>query len=347
MTLKIAGGCGEHGRNCFYIECSTPFMVDCGVMAGGGDPYPRLTERDIKRLRYVFLTHSHADHTGALPWLYERGFSGVTVASAPTLAQLAQKPRYSVALERLCGEIGGIKFAYGASGHCEGAVWYEFVIDGKRLLFSGDYTERALVYRCDPIRGRTASAAVLDCAYGSDRRSFSECCGEIIAAVTEMKRQGRAIVFPVPKYGRGIELLRLFNDALPELYCCGDEHFMQQLGAAADGRWYKSGAFCARGYEQGGRCDVLFLSDPQLRGEYAQSVVRSVLAHGGAAVMTGTPERGSFSAQLIESGEMRLMRYPVHQNAYELERLYRQNSFGRVIPFHSAELPPDEYVIEL
>lgn len=347
MTLKIAGGCGEHGRNCFYVECAAPFMVDCGVMAGSGDPFPRLTEREIKRLRYVFLTHSHADHAGALPWLYGRGFSGVTVASAPTLAQLAEKPRYSVALERLCGEIGGIKFAYGRSGHCEGAVWYEFAIDGKRLLFSGDYTESALVYQCDPIRGRSAHAAVLDCAYGRDGRSFSECCAEITAAVAELKRQHRTIVFPVPKYGRGIELLRLFNDRLPELACCGDEHFMRQLKQTSDARWFRSGAFCAQPFAQGARCDILFLSDPQLRSDYAQSVAQSVLADGGAAVMTGTPEQGSFSERLILSGSMKLLRYPMHQNSAEYEALVRQNSFGRVIPFHSPEIAVKENSVEI
>ena len=34
MILKIAGGCGEHGRNCFYVEAkNVTFLVDCGVMA--------------------------------------------------------------------------------------------------------------------------------------------------------------------------------------------------------------------------------------------------------------------------------------------------------------------------
>ena len=51
MRIKIAGGCGEHGRNCFYIEgVSCTFLVDCGLMAGeeeGG--YPNLTEKEIQK----------------------------------------------------------------------------------------------------------------------------------------------------------------------------------------------------------------------------------------------------------------------------------------------------------
>ena len=73
MKLMIAGGVGEHGRNCFLVQGETVrFLVDCGKMADTPeDPYPRLTRAEICRLDAVFLTHSHADHTGALPWLYE------------------------------------------------------------------------------------------------------------------------------------------------------------------------------------------------------------------------------------------------------------------------------------
>lgn len=346
MKLKIAGGCGEHGRNCFFVDFTAPFLVDCGIKAGAENPFPNLTENEIKRLEYVFLTHSHADHTGALPWLYECGFSGVIVAAAPTLEQLPFKPKYSIALKKLHGEIGGIKFEHGRSGHCQGAVWYEFLIDGKKLLFSGDYTENSLMYHCDPIRGRSADVAVIDCAYGSDVRSYSQCCDEIVSAVSELKEQRKTIIFPVPKYGRGVELLRLFNEKFLELTCCGDEHFMSQTGELSERRWFRNRTLYAKLYTPGTACDILFLSDPQLRSSYSQNITESLLAGNGAAVMTGTVEPGSLSERLVSSGKMKLLRYPVHQNLAEFTELSRQNKFGVVIPFHSAVFPVSDNIIE-
>lgn len=93
MRVKFAGGVGEHGRSCFLVEGETlSFLVDCGLMAGAGQPYPDLTPDEIQTLSFLFLTHSHTDHTGALPWLEEQGFSGTVFASRETLSQLKARP---------------------------------------------------------------------------------------------------------------------------------------------------------------------------------------------------------------------------------------------------------------
>ena len=342
MELKIAGGCGEHGRNCFLVDAEdTAFLVDCGIMAGSDDRFPRLSAEEISRVKYVFLTHSHADHTGALPWLYKSGFCGLTIASRCTLEQLPFSPKNTVSLEQIClkntGKLGNIEIEYGRAGHCVGSVWYHFRAGERSALFSGDYTENSAVYYCDKIRGKSADFAVLDCAYGSDERNFSQCCDEIISAVRELKKRYGTLFFPVPKYGRGIELLKLLRESFSEYVFCGDKHFLEQLGEMPNNRyWYLRTDFSAFEYKPN-RYDILFLSDPQLRLEGSREIVRRLTAQGGCGVMTGTVESGSFSETLIQNGIMKLLRYPVHQNYKEFVCLAKLNNFQRVIPYHTRE----------
>ena len=62
-----------------------------------------------------------------------------------------------------------------------------------------------------------------------------------------------------------------------------------------------------------------------------------MLLLGGAAVMTGTLEKGSYSENLFRQGKMVLLRYPVHLNYVQFGWLKEQNSFQQMIPYHSKE----------
>ena len=217
MEFFVAGGVGEHGRNCFYVQGEKArFLVDCGKMADTPeDPYPRLAAEQICGLNAVFLTHSHADHTGALPWLYENGFCGTVIAAAETLSQLPFAMQKSRALQELCpngaGQLQDLSVRWGRSGHCAGSVWYRFTENGKSIFFSGDYTEDTQVYACDPIRNQYADLAVLDCAYGLDETPYDTVCDRLIQKTEELLSTHKLLLFPVPKYGRGLEILKLFS----------------------------------------------------------------------------------------------------------------------------------------
>ena len=349
MRLYIAGGCGEHGRNCFLVEGKcVNFLVDCGVMAGEeGGGYPRLSAEQSRRLRCVFLTHSHADHTGALPWLRSMGYTGPVIASRHTLKQLPFHLEAGLPLEELCpggeGSYNGIHIQWGRSGHCVGSVWYRFDMERKSILFSGDYTENTQVYVTESIRGQTADVAVLDCAYGSNQTSYDDACAYLMERVKALLTQYGLLVFPVPKYGRGAELLQLFRQSGLEGPFFGDSHFLREIEKTEECHdWMKPAAWplqnTAAPYSETEKQGILFISDPQLRSPAARDAVRTVLALDGHAVMTGTVEHSSFSAQLVKDGQMELLRYPVHLNLRQMEALAGKNPFAKVIPYHSAEI---------
>lgn len=351
MELKIAGGCGEHGRNCFHVVGrETDFLVDCGVMAGKENGYPRLRQQEIPRIQTVFLTHSHADHTGAVKWLEENGFQGEIVASRHTFEQLPFRVNHAVWLENICppletGHYRDMGILWGKGGHCLGSVWYRLEAEGRALLFSGDYTEHSAVYKTDLIREQTAAAAVLDCAYGRNGESYADCCQTLLAAVNAQLQERGTVVLPVPKYGRGLELLALFLKNGISTDCYGDEHFIRQLlDMPCSSTWFYQGrcemAKAVRPYRRG-REGIVFVSDPQLRSAEAAAIVSEILSAGGIALMTGTVEKGTNSAALIEERKMLMYRYPVHLNYKQYEKLIRKNRFGVVIPYHSAELAPE------
>ena len=312
-------------------------------MAGSAQPYPNLTPERIRSLQYVFLTHSHADHTGALPWLLEQGFSGTVIASDETFGQLP----FSLPDTRTLRSFRppeGLKLRWGRSGHCPGSVWYEFGLEGQTLLFSGDYTERSLVYETDPIRRTRAELAVIDCAYGADPRSAEVLRFDFLTRMAALLAAGKPVLLPVPKYGRGLEQLALLCRARPKAAVFGDAQFLYQLAwAQTDRFWLGPNArdSLTRAQVQPltlvPESGVCFLSDPQLKSQEARELADAFLDAGGSLIMTGTPEHGSYSEALLQAGKMELLRYPVHQNETEYRTLLRENHFSRAIPYHTPD----------
>lgn len=352
MKLYIAGGVGEHGRNCFLVNGeSINFLVDFGKMADTLlDPYPRLTKEQITSLDAVFLTHSHADHTGALPWLYENGFKGTVIASVDTLRQLPFNVEKHRTLSEICphgtGKFNSLGIEYGRSGHCAGSVWLQLSEGEKTIFFSGDYTEDTQVYSCDVIRNRKADLAVLDCAYGKDDAAYSEYCEKLVSETEKQLSERSILLFPVPKYGRGIEIFKLFSDNLSGVKYYADELFMKNLTELnSGGFWYKDEKITSSvGQYSGEKDGIVFVSDPQLRSSAAQVIAEQVLSLGGRAVMTGTLEKGSFSEMLFSQGKADMLRYPVHLGYAQFRRLNEQNEFGRTVPYHSKDFTSERTI---
>lgn len=344
MRVKFAGGVGEHGRSCFLVEGETlSFLVDCGLMAGAERPWPHLTAAEIRNLACLFLTHSHADHTGALPWLEGQGFAGVVVAAPETLEQLKTPPRQGVSLGEFAPP-AGLVVRWGRSGHCAGSLWYQFRLEGRTLLFSGDYTECSLAYAVDPIREVAADLAVLDSAYGPEPRSAGEMARDLLAAAGEMLSRRGSLLLPVPKYGRGLELALLLHRAWPALPIYGDGHFLGQLAWAVHDRlWTReelrlglSGVSPLPLTDQPPAAGLCFVSDPQLRTPALEALARHF---AGAVLLTGTVEAGTGSARLQKEGLAVFCRLPVHCTDQEREALERVNAFGRVVPYHTPSHP--------
>lgn len=346
MRVTFAGGVGEHGRNCFLVEGKAlSFLVDCGRMAGAQDPYPSLTTAQARGLDMVFLTHSHADHAGALAWLEGLGCNATVVATAATLGQVDHLSLPTASLETYTPP-AGLELTWGRAGHCTGSVWFAFQLEGQHLFFSGDYTEHSPVYAVDPVRNQTADLAVLDSAYGPEPRSDDAMRQDFLDAVSPWASAGQPVLFPVPKYGRGQEMLLLLHSRWPTIPLYGDVHFRKEtLAMALDETWIRPEARAAL-HEVSvlplgttppaqGFC---FLSGPQLRTPAALALTEAFAKVGGV-VLTGAVDSGSGAARLTEQGLALSARVPVHCTDQDRVALEKVNRFRQIVPYHTAAHP--------
>ena len=342
MKMIVGGGYGEYGRSCFYIKGkNVSFILDCGIMAGAENPFPYLSKDEISDAKYLFLTHSHTDHANALPWLYKNGFEGTVFLSEPTFNQMEFKPEKICFLdESKTKTLENISFSWGRSGHCPGSLWYFIECEGKKILFSGDYVEDTLIYQCDYIRDKSADLAILDCAYKNEINSAKENYRSI---ATFLDKEKKSVVFPLPKYGRGLELVALLalQDYKKPIYV--DNILFQQLqDEELKTKWFKLESMTV--FKENtvlplklndSNLDGFFIiCDAQLKNDRNRLFCEEILKFGGKILLTSNKTVKSYSKSLYDDGKAEFLRYSVHQNEREMKQLVTHNNFKKVIPYH-------------
>ena len=363
MELYVAGGCSEHGRNSFLVTSKkVTFLVDAGKMKEIPDkPFPELSRKQIAKIDYLFLTHCHTDHTGALLLLYEKGFQGRVVASRATLQNIPG----AIVLEDLCpaGEetelCTDFRVTWGRSGHCIGSVWYRFGIGKKTILFTGDYEEHSYAYKCDKIRNLSADLAVLDCAYGTEKEDALVHRKELEELLDRLVQEEKPMLFPVPSHGRGFDVMKLLAER--GVTCVLAESLVREYQDSDNREFWLKKSFLEvmaemntediRDFEAAFRktlgrgnsfprkyirCGIL-IRDSQLVKEQNREVARGVAAKGGRTVLTGKQDPASFARKILDEGKADFRRISVHQNISEMKKLIRKNDFQCVVPYHCRE----------
>lgn len=363
MKLYLTGEPCSQQRHCYYVEgSSVSFIVDCGYQrCYEGDELPHLTDEQIRASRYLFLTHSHENQSGALPHLLSSGFTGHVVMTTETARQLPFAINDAIVLEGLClpgtpAQLpGGLEITWGRSGHCSGSAWFTLREGSRTIFFSGDYYDSARVHSTDPIQGIRADLAVLDCDYGSKHASSrEEQVDALISAISEALDDGRPVVLPVPKHGRGQGILTYISERLPDADIFGDEHFLAELSHLdASAMWVQPrmldmliDTFVRPIPEDFIALGVYFISDPQLDTPAARELVTQMLACGGRIIMTGTIEPHTHAAQLEHAGMTQLLRYGVHCTQEDMMRIAAQNDFRKIIAYRS-DYEPTQTVYEV
>jgi metallo-beta-lactamase family protein len=87
MKIRFLGAARTVTGSCFHLTLNgRQFLVDCGMHQGkdsysvNREPFPF----NPSEIEAMFLTHAHIDHSGLIPRLVEKGFSGSIITTAAT-----------------------------------------------------------------------------------------------------------------------------------------------------------------------------------------------------------------------------------------------------------------------
>lgn len=411
MHVEVWGGAGEHGRSCYWVgNKQSSVMLDCGVKREGTGEYPLLDPSRVAALDAVFLSHAHEDHSIAIPWLYKMGYTGVVWTSRITAEQL---PGYYTSwgnyVRQQDGELpyeeahlASVRYAFieeaapaqqwftisptlrvcwGRSGHMLGSIWLLIEMDGKRLFYSGDYSEDSILLGTDTPQLTDYSAldgAILDAAYSTDMDEQETKLEHLYMEADRVIAANALLLLPVPVCGRGQELMLLMKQQYPETPIRVELELIQSMELMLEHpSWLKSGmaAQLAEALNSarftiiatdadrerllqediaGSRGAIWFTTDGMMQSSKAQRYY-DVLRHNpsNGILITGHVAKSTFAWRLLnltdaENGcRIRAIRYKIHQGLPDVRRMVRSMRSNFKLLVHAPKRDTDALLRQL
>ena len=160
VQIGFLGGTREVGRIAITVKTpKTQILLDYGAMLNHEPGFPR--HIPPKEVDAIILSHSHLDHSGAIPIFYVQGKKPLYTNRMTTelnqllIADFIHLSSYYLPFEYLelrsmtnnskdinyntPQTIGDITFQFKNAGHIPGSVQTLIETQGKRILFTGDY----------------------------------------------------------------------------------------------------------------------------------------------------------------------------------------------------------------
>jgi putative mRNA 3-end processing factor len=229
VEIKFLGGAREIGRISIAMKTEkTQILLDYGVMMDNEPGFPMHVPP--KEVDAIILTHSHLDHSGAVPVFHIRerkpvyGTRLTFELSQILISDFIHLSSYYLPFEflelrsmikncvnteyRTPKTIGDVDFQLLDAGHIPGSAQALIETQNKRVLFTGDFNslETRLLAAADMDYGEL-DAVIMESTYADadhpDRKTLEK---EFIDDVVEVLENGGTVLVPAFSVGRSQEI---------------------------------------------------------------------------------------------------------------------------------------------
>lgn len=243
IRCQFLGGSDEVGNLAMLLEIEDMrFLFDYGMSPGKPPTFP-LPPPPVD---LTFLTHSHLDHCGMIPWLCSESDHRI-IATEPTsmvstllqkdTVKIAQMDGYSIPYTN--ADVKEAEYSYvsvepgkkqdlgdnysvhfHSAGHIPGSLMFELIGD-KRLLFTGDLNvvDTRLVKGTKPV---PCDILFIEGTYaGREHENRKQLEREFLEKIDEVINRGGSVIIPAFAVARSQELLLVLNNANHDIWFDG------------------------------------------------------------------------------------------------------------------------------
>lgn len=235
IKLGFYGGVEEVGRSCYLLEKKNKsIMLDCGIKLGEKVEYPKIPEEKIKRLKEIFISHAHLDHSGYLPHIYSMNYKPKVITTKPTRDMFAvllsdyrriqKDPSFSqkdidnalknVNIVEYEKNKGQFEYNLYPSGHVLGGSMIRIEENGG-ILYTGDICTRTTRVLEGCTKGISTKTAIIETTYGRKEDvlpGIKEEAGRMASLINETIKNKGFVLIPSFAVGRAQEILLLLDD---------------------------------------------------------------------------------------------------------------------------------------
>ena len=245
MKVRVLGCSGGINQN----VATTSFLIDDDILIDAGTGVCDLSLEEMRRIKHIFITHSHLDHIASIPLLADTLFEDLigkplivhalpeTIKALrehifnwiiwPNFTELPHKSNAVLKLETMSAgsvsEISGRQIEMISVNHTVPGVGYCIKADGKVFAFSGDTTSNENFWvslnKYDSLDLLCVESAFADRDIELAKVAFHYCPKLLAEDLPKLKHKPRVCISHL-KPGCEQEIMEQCRTALPDWDIC-------------------------------------------------------------------------------------------------------------------------------